>query len=104
MCPLVIPTGATPTLSDFIARIRLDLFDAGQRAGDQLRWTDTDIARGSRSRQRQVLDRGRLLQAGRDPNVSGLQAVHFAPGRLVDRRRRVPPTASGPNGSSQSRN
>ena len=45
MTPIVIPTGATPTLSDFIARVRLDLFDAGQRAGDQPRWTDIDLSR-----------------------------------------------------------
>ncbi len=45
MSPIVVVTGLTPTLSDFIARLRLDLFDAGQRAGDQPRWTDMDLAR-----------------------------------------------------------
>lgn len=45
MCPLVIPTGPSPTLGDVLARVRLDLFDAGQRDGDQPRWTDVDLAR-----------------------------------------------------------
>src|SRR5579872_2864337 len=45
MTPIVIPTGPTPTLSDLMARVRLDLFDAGQRAGEQPRWSDTDLSR-----------------------------------------------------------
>lgn len=43
--PLVIPTGGTPTVSEFIGKIRTDLFGAGQRAGEQPRWLDGDIAR-----------------------------------------------------------
>ena len=45
MPPIVVPTSLTPTLSDLMGRVRLDLFDAGQRAGDQPRWTDQDLAR-----------------------------------------------------------
>lgn len=45
MSPLVISTGATPTLADFIARVRTDLFDAGQRVGDEPRWADSDLTR-----------------------------------------------------------
>jgi hypothetical protein len=43
--PLVIPTTPQPTLTGFISRVRLDLFDAGQRAGDLPRWLDDDLAR-----------------------------------------------------------
>jgi hypothetical protein len=45
MSPIVVPTGATPTISDLTACIRLDLFDAGQRAGDDQRWWDVDLIR-----------------------------------------------------------
>lgn len=45
MSPVVIPTGATPTVSDFAGRVRADLFDAGQRAGEQPRWLDSDLTR-----------------------------------------------------------
>jgi hypothetical protein len=43
--PVVVPTGGTPTVSEFIGKIRTDLFDAGQRTGEQPRWLDGDIAR-----------------------------------------------------------
>jgi hypothetical protein len=45
MSPIAIPTGASPSLADLTARVRTDLFDAGQRAGDQPRWLDSDLTR-----------------------------------------------------------
>ena len=45
MSPIVVPTGATPSVVEFIGKIRTDLFDAGQRAGEQPRWLDSDLAR-----------------------------------------------------------
>ena len=45
MSPIVVPTGATPSVTEFIGKIRTDLFDAGQRAGEQPRRLDSDLAR-----------------------------------------------------------
>jgi hypothetical protein len=45
MSPIVVPTGGTPSVAEFIGKIRTDLFDAGQRAGEQPRWLDSDLAR-----------------------------------------------------------
>lgn len=45
MTPIVVITSTTPTLSDLTERVRRDLFDAGQRAGDEPRWQDLDIVR-----------------------------------------------------------
>src|SRR5579884_2903209 len=43
--PILVPTGSSPSLADFTSRVRTDLFDAGQRAGEQPRWADSDLQR-----------------------------------------------------------
>jgi hypothetical protein len=72
--PIVIPASATPTLADFVARVRTDLFDAGQRAGEQPRWLDSDLVR--------ALDRANDTYSGVAPLLKELLMSTIPQSRL----------------------
>ena len=74
MSPIVIPTGSSPTLADFTDRVRSDLFDAGQRAGDTARWLDADLAR--------ALDRANDRYSSVAPNLKEAVVPTFPYSRI----------------------
>lgn len=69
MSPLVVPTGTSPTISDFISRVRADLFDSGQRVGDEQRWSDSDLVR--------ALDRSNDRYSAVGPNLKQIVMPTF---------------------------